>query len=50
VIAFIFAANKNAFYDLGVQWRKAAKIFACFLSGQIMAKNMTRATALGEYI
>jgi hypothetical protein len=46
VIAFIFAANKRAFYDFGVQRRKAAKIFACFLSGQIWAKNMTRATAL----
>jgi hypothetical protein len=45
VIAFIFA-NKSAFYDFGVQRRKAAKIFACFLSGQIWAKNMTRATAL----
>jgi hypothetical protein len=45
VIAFIFAANKSAFYDFGEQRRKAAKIFACFLSGQIWAKNMTRATA-----
>jgi hypothetical protein len=41
--AFIFAANKIAFYDFGAQRRKAAKIFACFLSGQIWAKNMTRA-------
>ena len=46
VIAFIFAANKSAFYDFGVQRRKAAKIFSCFLSGQIWAKNMIRATAL----
>jgi len=46
VIAFIFAANKSAFYDFGEQRRKAAKIFACFLSGQIWAKNITRATAL----
>jgi hypothetical protein len=46
VIAFILAANKSAFYDFGVQRRKAAKIFVCFLSGQIWAKNMTRATAL----
>ena len=48
VIAFIVAANKSAFYDFGVQRRKAAKIFACFLSGQIWAKNMTRATALNK--
>ena len=46
VIAFIVAANKSAFYDFGVQRRKAAKICACFLSGQIWAKKMTRATAL----
>jgi hypothetical protein len=46
VIAFIFAANKSTFYDFGVQRRKAAQNFACFLSGQIWAKNMTRATAL----
>ena len=46
VITFIFAANKSAFYDFGVQRRKGAKIFACFLSGQIWPKNMTRATAL----
>jgi hypothetical protein len=33
VIAFIFATNKSAFYNFGAQRRKAAKIFACFLSG-----------------
>ena len=45
-IALIFAANKSALYDFGVQRRKAAKIFAFFLSGQIWAKKMTQATAL----
>jgi hypothetical protein len=37
VIAFIFAANKSAFYNFGVQRKTAAKILACFLSGQNLA-------------
>jgi hypothetical protein len=31
---------------MNVQRRKAAKIFACFLSGRKRAENMNRATAL----
>jgi hypothetical protein len=31
---------------MDVQRRKAAKIFACFLSGRKRAENMNRATAL----
>jgi hypothetical protein len=46
VIAFVFVAKKLLFDDIDVQRRKAAKIFACFLSGRKRAENVNRAKAL----
>ncbi len=46
VIAFVFVEKKVLFKDIDVRRRKAAKIFACFLSGQKRAENVIRAIAL----
>ena len=46
-LSLLFSEQKNVrFKDMDVQRRKAAKIFACFLSGRKRAENMNRATAL----
>ena len=45
MIAFVFVGKKVLFKDMDVQRRKAAKIFACFLSGRKRAENVDRPSA-----